>query len=40
MEAAKFQITNYLADIVVLDKDEQIVLLVEVKVQLTSLINY
>ncbi|MBD2205773.1 type I restriction enzyme HsdR N-terminal domain-containing protein [Calothrix sp. FACHB-1219] len=31
MEAAKFQIPNYVADIVVLDKDEQIVLLVEVK---------
>ncbi|BAY09084.1 hypothetical protein [Calothrix sp. NIES-2098] len=31
MEAAKFQIHNYVADIVVLDKDEKIVLLVEVK---------
>ena len=31
MEAAKFKIPNYVADIVVLDKDEKIVLLVEVK---------
>ncbi|BAZ01675.1 hypothetical protein NIES37_56790 [Tolypothrix tenuis PCC 7101] len=31
MEAAQFQIPNYVADIIVLDKDEQIVLLVEVK---------
>ncbi|MBD2354300.1 type I restriction enzyme HsdR N-terminal domain-containing protein [Tolypothrix sp. FACHB-123] len=31
MEAAKFQIPNYVADIIVLDKEEQIVLLVEVK---------
>ncbi|MBD2197258.1 MULTISPECIES: type I restriction enzyme HsdR N-terminal domain-containing protein [Calothrix] len=31
MEAAKFQIPNYVADIVALDKDEKIVLLVEVK---------